>query len=619
MNLKTFPLLLCAATFAVLSTVSARANVYATDIKINGSLTNAIAANGSPVAITYRLNQTADLGVTVNILQTTNLVASIAGGTNMGLNAVSWTPSANGAYSVSITAAASGFPVWQQISVDTNAGMPAYFPVGIAVDNNSNSPYYGRVIMSCATHNGTPTSPTNYAQTGLYKMNSDGSQADEGWYGNANYLADDGGDGPVMGQMPDSGNGSTTGYDPMKIRIGDDDRIYWVDNSYYGAVIACDMQATTNQVVVCEGAAADIGAGDVGPSWWGMEDVSCCDWAGGIGFQEFDITGVLTSNAAALWLCDNDYGNGPNNWGVWMFRMKNGVVDTNDTTGTQVVFAGSTSDLSLVSSGGCTVDTNLDIFVGQSRNNEDAVYDAMAFPNYNGGVLPPENSGQTLSAEFGFARNEVQWGYGCGVDTMCDTNPSFEAVSDTVINSRTSPTIVACPMDEGSQFVLGTTGGGIRLFNATTGSILTVTNTNGMVLQTLTNLDNGQAYRCAAWDNVGNLYGASTTRQLWRVYSPPGTSTNTTVAVAQIQVGGATAPIEITSITAVPSGSGCASVTITFSATANLPPAAFMLVGAPTLNGPFTPVTRVNITGGSGIYQASFLNCSTEFFEIEQP
>ncbi len=59
--LSNLTLKLCAAAvgLAVL-TSSADANVYATDIQVNGNLTNATATNGVPVSITYRLNQTAD-------------------------------------------------------------------------------------------------------------------------------------------------------------------------------------------------------------------------------------------------------------------------------------------------------------------------------------------------------------------------------------------------------------------------------------------------------------------------------------------------------------------------------------------------------------------------------
>ena len=134
----------------------------------------------------------------------------------------------------------------------------------------------------------------------------------------------------------------------------------------------------------------------------------------------------------------------------------------------------------------------------------------------------------------------------------------------------------------------------MRVLNATNGSIITATNASGTVIQTLTNLDNGQAYKAAAWDNVGNLYGASTTRNLWRVWSPPGTSTNTTMAAAQVIIS-QSMPIEITGISAVPTGSGCANVTITFTASGNLPPTSFEVVSSPTVNGTYAPIAGVMI------------------------
>ena len=45
---------------------SARANVYATNIKLNGSLTNVTIVQGAGVAIRYVLNEPASAGVTVN-------------------------------------------------------------------------------------------------------------------------------------------------------------------------------------------------------------------------------------------------------------------------------------------------------------------------------------------------------------------------------------------------------------------------------------------------------------------------------------------------------------------------------------------------------------------------
>ncbi len=231
--MKTCRFLLCLCAGLLLSTFSARANIYATDIRFNGVL--APTNSGTNVNISYRLNQAAT-SVKIVILEGTTNIITLTGGTAMGLNTVNWpgTNSAgqkltNGVFSVQITAATAGFPTWQQISVDSNPGMPAYYPLGIAVNNNSNSPYYGRVVMSCAAPAGTvsaPSVPAAAQMVGLYKMNADGSQAEEGWFGNAGYLDDDGGDAEVSGQMP-----ATVPFNvlPMKLRIGEDDRIYFVE------------------------------------------------------------------------------------------------------------------------------------------------------------------------------------------------------------------------------------------------------------------------------------------------------------------------------------------------------------------------------------------------------
>jgi hypothetical protein len=146
-NMKTFRFLLFLCTGATLSNWSARANVYATDIRLDSSLTNINHSGATPLTITYHLNQPATLGVTIDIWQGTSPVATISGGTNMGLNTVVWgvtnnagAPVGSGTFSLTITAAASGFTNWQQISVDTNAGNYALDPNGMAVDNNTNSP-----------------------------------------------------------------------------------------------------------------------------------------------------------------------------------------------------------------------------------------------------------------------------------------------------------------------------------------------------------------------------------------------------------------------------------------------------------------------------------------------
>ena len=106
------------------SAPSAHANVFASNVKINGGMTNVSVAQGAGVTITYILNEPASSGVALKILSGATAVRtiSIAGGsagTVRGLNTVTWDgkndSSANvpaGNYSVSIKAASSGYAGW---------------------------------------------------------------------------------------------------------------------------------------------------------------------------------------------------------------------------------------------------------------------------------------------------------------------------------------------------------------------------------------------------------------------------------------------------------------------------------------------------------------------------
>jgi hypothetical protein len=387
---------------------------------------------------------------------------------------------------------------------------------------------------------------------------------------------------------------------PYRLRIGDDDRIYMLDYSAEGAIVAFDMQVVKHQVVIDDGGADGGNLG--GPNNY-SGNPAFADLLSGIG--NFDVTSASTTNAA-LWLCDSD----SPNWGLWMYHLKNGASDPNDTVGTQALTTG--GDLSLGSSGGCSIDTNLNIYVSQYRlNSGDPALRTMLFAHWNGGLLPPEAGGTNYT--LGTSIGQVLWGVGASNDTDA-------GVLDTVINSRTHPTLVATPLDDQGGTATVTGGydglnGGIRVLNAADGSVVSVT--NGTNTQTLTNLDLANWYTCVAWDNVGNLYGASPTTNLWRVWSPPGPNTNTTVAVAQMTVSGLTL-INITGISASRTSPGCATVTITFTASGNPAPSAFTLVGSSTINGAYRAVAGVVITGASGVYQATFSNCSTGFFKIVQ-
>ena len=61
---------------------------------------------------------------------------------------------------------------------------------------------------------------------------------------------------------------------------------------------------------------------------------------------------------------------------------------------------------------------------------------------------------------------------------------------------------------------------------------------------------------------------------------------------------------------------GCSLVTITFIAPASAVPSAFTVLGSYALNGNYGSVANATITGGSGLYQATFTTCSTEFYRI---
>src|SRR5258708_6979063 len=73
----------------------AQANVYATNIKLNGGFTNAPAGAGTNVLISYVLNEAATTGVTVEIKQGSNIIRSLvftngAAGALKGTNSVVW-------------------------------------------------------------------------------------------------------------------------------------------------------------------------------------------------------------------------------------------------------------------------------------------------------------------------------------------------------------------------------------------------------------------------------------------------------------------------------------------------------------------------------------------------
>ena len=222
----------------------AHANVFASNVKINGGVTNVAVAQGTSLTISYILNEPASSGVTIKILSGATAVRTItitggSAGTTRGLNTVTWSSkndsSGNvpeGNYSISITAASSGYSGWTVTTDDNNDGNYSWEARGIAVDRNTNSPYYGRAFVGNSYDNSlNGASPLLGDYLGIQKLNADGSYADEGGFS----------DGGVAWRGG--------GFAPWKIRVSDDDKVYVMDFYGNGEVYRFDPVISTNSTL----------------------------------------------------------------------------------------------------------------------------------------------------------------------------------------------------------------------------------------------------------------------------------------------------------------------------------------------------------------------------------
>ncbi len=529
------------------SATTARANVYASDIKLNGSLTAGTIVPGGSLTISYILNDKATGGVWVRIYSGTNVIQTLAStngnaGTNAGLNSAIWhgsTDLAAGVYTVSITAASAGYSTWTNIT-DNSSNFAVAAPRGISVNRNTNSPFYGRVYVGNAyAVGGNPPG----SQVGIYKFNADGSPADDGGFstGGWGWAGED--------------------YSPWKMTIGADDRLYVDDFANQGVVVSFDPIIETNnwrQVIRTDNYPVELD-------------------------PNLELSGLAFTGTGAntqIWMTD-EYPYGSAGIIGWQIGT-NGVAATNDT-GTVIVPVD--SNFLTQAPYDLAVDSNGFIYTIQFITPyENSAYALMRFPPYEG------EQETNANWAIGFGNATLLDAYGVAVD------PTATYVAVAVVGScdtETSP----C--------------GGLYLYRATNG-------------QFIANLDEtgGDPYYDVAWDNVGNLYtldgngGLPAFLGLWRAYSPPGTNQATTVAVAQVTV---PTPFTITGITASRTTPGCAVVAINFTAPGNPAPSAFRLIGSASVNGIYTVVAGATITGGAGTYQATVTNCSTEYYQIEQP
>jgi len=393
----------------------ARANVYPTNLRLNGGTTNATLAYGGAAAIGYLLNEPATAGVAVHIKSgaTTIRTLTLAGGgpgTARGTNSVTWNGRDNasntvpaGAYTIHVTTAANGHGDWTQISNDLDPGRYVYEPRGIAVNQNSNSLYYGRVFV------GNATNGPNYLfdpgdMVGIQKLNADGSYADEGGFSDGGW--------PWAGDY----------FSPWKIEVSADDYVYVNDWTGNGIVLRFDQTLSpASQLVVLRD--------DNWPN------------SGTANLSGPFITG--TGANTKVWMADINVS--PGGVGIRRWSVNgSGIVETNDL-GATIVQNGGGSHLNVYPYD-VAVDRSNRIYTIQFRvNSGDVSYRVLRFPAYN---------------ESGTAQTNADWRIGTADDSMrgafgVAVNPVGSYLAVAFRGAGTSPNRVGCSVkvfstDDGS-------------------------------------------------------------------------------------------------------------------------------------------------------------------------
>ncbi|HWD20643.1 MAG TPA: hypothetical protein VHB20_15350 [Verrucomicrobiae bacterium] len=556
---------LIAGGILLLAAANARANVYATDLKLNGSATQASISVGNGALIGYILSDDATLGVSINILSNntpvrvitvpTNALATRGTGVSLGTNLVFWDGKDDegaavgfGNFTFKVMAASAGHADWTLLTTNaiktTNASGDyyAYAPRGIAVDNDSNSLSYGRVFVGNAATGFKPGSIAGDNDT-ILKFNADGSAADDGAFGDGGYPIADYND-----RLPE------------KLRMGDDGRLYMNDRTSQGQtvageIVAFDKELTTNEVVLSQNNYQD------NPFFFSLELDD-----NGAGWFAMDVTTGGTNGQ--VWLGGYSAGGA----GGWFWNLVNGMADPTDDIGQWAIYAGAGGSLSLDASGGLMVDKRTNVFVSQ----------------YVDGAGAPDNRCMMFTNVAGVApETNAFWAVGAGDDT-------FQDVFDTTIDSRSQPHYVACAMS-------GPNVGGLRILSATNGATLAA------------NLDPANTYFATAWDNVGNLYAACDSLHGWRVWSPPsGPNSSTTIGQTVLKTVDSLTILNVTDKANV--------ITVTFTAPSTNALSNFKLYGSSDVVENYA-AEPASFTNGAvaGVFIATTTNTSpVQFYRIKR-
>lgn len=475
-NLTCLTVLTCLALLPIHS----HANVYPTNIRLNGGVTNIVASSVTNVGISYTLNEPALLGVTININSGAGTVrtialASPAPGTLQGSNYVVWdgrndanNPVGGGIYSVSITAASSGYTNWTQTSSDTNnLEYEVWLPRGIAVNRNTNSPYYGRIFISNANQGLDPVGHPG-DRVGILKFNADGTYADEGGYSTGGYDWAHG--------RPDA-----DGFSPWKLEVGPDDRLYANDFLDEGLIFSFDQLVATNSLVAV-----------LRPDNYPTNSLVF-------------FSGLFVSGSAGnmqLWMTDDYVNAGASGAGIHRWNLTgSGIVATNDM-GVTVVQPFTAGGLDQAPED-VAVDSSNRIYAVQDIENQgDSSWRVLRFPAFTN-----------------VTETNAEWRVGSGNDAMA-------GASGIAVDSTSTYLAVAF-----KGYDIGfLENGSVSVFYASNGAPVVSFNA-------------GNDHYDAAWDNVGNLYAVDGHDGRWRTYSPPGTNQATTVAIPTVQIATATVPV----------------------------------------------------------------------------
>ena len=541
---------------------TARANVYATDIRLNGALTDLQLGSATNVNITYILNEPATAGVTISITSGATLVQTItltntSPGTLKGANLVVWdgtdlngTNVGMGTYAVSITAFSDGFGDWTRISDDSDSTNYVWEARGIAVNKNPTSPYYGRIFVG-NVYEGPSVFPQNPNPdpgdlVGLLKRNADGSPAEEGVYSSGGWSW-----------------ATNSGFSPWKIEVAADDRVYISDQTA-GVILSFDetlssgsrrVVLTTNNFPTATNALSGpclTGSGTNMYLW-----VTDTNYAGGTGIRRWDVgtNGAVATNDLGTTIIQAGEGAPPllsapsYSGGQFHFTLNGSAnasyiiqastdltnwsaVATNVATSSERAIdlhaPGSRSFYRALSAGGSDLDlAPYDIAVDSSNRiytiqlvteTADPAYRVFRFPAYGG------TAEAAADWKIGNGDDVMRGAYGIAVD------PGARYVAVAFI---------------GSGLGLGTAcvNGAARVFETT----------NGAPVVTLTPATYHD-HTDVAWDNVGNLYVTDDYDAFWRVFSPPGTNEATTVAVPRVQIGVVSVPAPMLSAPAYSGG-----------------------------------------------------------------